>query len=795
MEKLLLTGEYTLKSMKPLDLSCTTKEEIKAYFENSYSINESLFTGLKDESVFFKCPDRLRLPLVFYYAHTATVYVNKLLIAGLIKERVNFDFETLFETGVDEMSWDDTENYRMGGSFKWPSVQEVVDYRREVKNLMMKVIEDTPLELPITMESPWWALFMGMEHERIHIETSSVLIRQLPVELVQLPRDWKYSPMTSGDGVVKNTMIRVEECNVTLGKPVDFPSYGWDNEYPELKAKVPTFEASKYIITNREFYDFVKAGGYQKKDYWSDEGWQWKGFRQANHPSFWVCTQGCKGGCGGTLGGYSPCRPEVFYGGNNIQNGVNNQSDNSNTNGVPNGNTNTEYRYRAIFSTESEFRADFVLCYRYRAIFSVMDMPWDWPVDVNYHEARAFCAWKGPDYRVLTEAEHHAIRDTEPPSSLGVVADSIYDDDPKQNLNLAYGSSTPVNFYPANEKGFCDVRGNVWQWVEDNFNGFPGSKSHYLYDDFSTPCFDGKHTMMQGCSWVSSGDSASRYCRFSFRRHFFQHLGFRLARSICEDEPLTLRLVGTPVFELGQGVIDNKPNVKCKDIERVYVPSTNTQYCDDTDQNLSDMLKLQFAEGDDNYVTKLMQVCQDVVQRYNIKTKSVIHFGCGPGRLAFELTKTFEEVIGVDFGGYMIDAALKLQTTGTLTYPTSRSEDKGTKRVKNTADEDVKLSDNIDRQRVTFKQLTWIPNELFGYNLTIQDMTDRVMNTKAWLVRLFDITLPDGIVAIVSSTDWNKDKLESIIGSRLNCVETLSYNYMAIDGTKKEATVTLWKKK
>jgi hypothetical protein len=39
------------------------------------------------------CPDRLRLPLVFYYAHTATVYTNKMLAAGLISERVNRDFE------------------------------------------------------------------------------------------------------------------------------------------------------------------------------------------------------------------------------------------------------------------------------------------------------------------------------------------------------------------------------------------------------------------------------------------------------------------------------------------------------------------------------------------------------------------------------------------------------------------------------------------------------------------------------------------------------------------------------
>ena len=44
-------------------------------------------------------------------------------------------------------------------------------------------------------------------------------------------------------------------------------------------------------------------------------------------------------------------------------------------------------------------------------MFDVLAMPMDWPVDVNYHEAKAFCSWKGPSYRLLTEAEHHRIRD------------------------------------------------------------------------------------------------------------------------------------------------------------------------------------------------------------------------------------------------------------------------------------------------------------------------------------------------------------------------------------------------
>lgn len=38
-----------------------------------------------DQDAFFKCPDRLRLPLIFYYGHTAAVYVNKLILAGLLQ--------------------------------------------------------------------------------------------------------------------------------------------------------------------------------------------------------------------------------------------------------------------------------------------------------------------------------------------------------------------------------------------------------------------------------------------------------------------------------------------------------------------------------------------------------------------------------------------------------------------------------------------------------------------------------------------------------------------------------------
>ena len=43
----------------------------------------------------------------------------------------------------------------MGGKFKWPRVEDVAEYRHNVKELLLGTIDSTPLQLPVTMESPW----------------------------------------------------------------------------------------------------------------------------------------------------------------------------------------------------------------------------------------------------------------------------------------------------------------------------------------------------------------------------------------------------------------------------------------------------------------------------------------------------------------------------------------------------------------------------------------------------------------------------------------------------------------
>ena len=246
-----------------------------------------------------------------------------------------------------------------------------------------------PVENPLTMDSPYWSLVMGFEHERIHLETSAVLIHQLPIDAVTRPEGWTYAPShaASPEAAPVNALITVPAGRATLGKPRDFPSFGWDNEYGRRDVDVPEFAASKYLVSNGEFYPFVMANGYETKRYWiaedgDDEGWRWVTYRNAKHPSFWVATADMPEYFGG--------RPEYPY-----------QKDD----GHPKAGKGKQFKYRAMFDVrmitplaffDSGGHAVFLKFDLFLLLVrsQIIDMPWDWPVEVNCLEAKAFLRWK-----------------------------------------------------------------------------------------------------------------------------------------------------------------------------------------------------------------------------------------------------------------------------------------------------------------------------------------------------------------------------------------------------------------
>ena len=119
--------ERAIRPQAPLNLAACRRAEMLHYFDSGWTLTEVLFSSLQGDDAFRRPPyHRLRHPLVFYYAHPATFYVNKLRLARLLDAPIHEDFETLFQAGVDEMSWDDLSQ----AETDWPPVRSVTDYRR-----------------------------------------------------------------------------------------------------------------------------------------------------------------------------------------------------------------------------------------------------------------------------------------------------------------------------------------------------------------------------------------------------------------------------------------------------------------------------------------------------------------------------------------------------------------------------------------------------------------------------------------------------------------------------------------
>ena len=615
------------------------RAEILDYFHKSFDIDEKLYDTLRHDDTFHLRADRLRHPLIFYFGHTATFFINKLTIAKVIESRINPRFESMFAVGVDEMSWDDLDS----AHYDWPTRQAVKEYRDKVRELVDGLIRRHPLKLPITWDDPFWAVMMGIEHERIHLETSSMLIRQLPIDqVVQLPL---WAICNEAAEPPENRLFQVAGGPVVLGKPKDHPLYGWDNEYGCHEAEVAGFKASQYLVSNREFLAFVQAGGYRERKWWTEEGWNWREFRQAERPLFWI----------NSVGGW-----------------------------------------------------------KLRTMASEIDLPWNWPVEVNYLEAKAFCTWKAADtglpIRLPTEDEWNRLRD------VCDIPDQPWWDKAPGNINLEYWSSScPVDRFRFGD--FHDVLGNAWQWTETPIYPFHGFQIHPWYDDFSTPTFDTRHNLIKGGSWISTGNEATRDSRYAFRRHFFQHAGFRYVESAA------------PV-EIHQGQYETD--------------SLAAQYCD------SHYGAEQFNVA--NFPATCAKLCLELMEG---RTKRhALDLGCAVGRASFELARDgFQRVTGLDFSTRFFRLAARMQEEGYLRYAFPEEGDI-------LSFHEISLADlGLDRvrERVEFYQADAcnLPEKFTGYDLVLAaNLIDRLYSPRRFLATIHERINPGGLLVIISPYTW-----------------------------------------
>jgi 5-histidylcysteine sulfoxide synthase/putative 4-mercaptohistidine N1-methyltranferase len=643
------------------------RAEILRYFHATFDRYEQLFEVLTCDEAYYRKPISLRHPLIFYLGHTATFFINKLVLAGVMDQRINPAFESMFAIGVDEMSWDDLNDAR----YDWPAVEAVKAYRHAVREMVDRAIRTQPLSLPIGWDSPWWIIVMGIEHERIHLETSSVLIRQHALKYVKPHPAWE--PCRKTGPAPENELVAVPTSDIRLGRDIDDPIvYGWDNEFGRHDARVEAFQASRYLVSNREFLGFVEAGGYADDALWQEEGLAWRDFTQAAHPTFWV-------------------------------------------------RDGEEWRLRLMLEE--------------------VPMPWDWPAETNYHEAKAFCQWKaresGLPVRLPTEDEWQAL-------CRYAGADGLPDERvAAANLQLDhYASSCPVTEFAHGP--FFDVIGNVWQWMETPTYPFDGFRTHAIYDDFTVPTFDDRHNLIKGGSWISCGNEAIPASRYAFRRHFFQHAGLRY---VVADAPARMQ---TSHYE--------------------------------TDRLVSDYAEFHYGDeylGVPNFPRALARLAIEAMG--DRPARKALDVGCAAGRGTFELARDFEHVTGIDFSTSFIRLGFELIERGRLRY--TLVEEGELLAWKEHSLAEFGLDAVADRVEFFQGDACNLKPVFAGYDLILAaNLIDRLYSPARFLEAVHERLNPGGLLLIASPYTWLPEhtKREDWLGGFKKDGE----NFTTLDGLK-----------
>jgi len=119
---------------------------------------------------------------------------------------------------------------------------------------------------------------MVVRHEAQHNET----MRQT-LFLAGLPGG---APQASARPDAAEGWIAIPAGEAQIGAPAT--GFAFDNERPRHETHVAAHQIARRPVTNASWMHFTEGGGYERREWWSAEGWAWKEEYDITHPAGWT---------------------------------------------------------------------------------------------------------------------------------------------------------------------------------------------------------------------------------------------------------------------------------------------------------------------------------------------------------------------------------------------------------------------------------------------------------------------------------------------------------------------------
>jgi dimethylhistidine N-methyltransferase len=161
-----------------------------------------------------------------------------------------------------------------------PSLSEICTALAQIRQRVLAYLEVAHLDQQA------WLWYWLLQHEAQHGETITIL-RQLQQQT--LPKFGTHPHNASPTAIPAPEMVRVAAGPFQMGCD---NINALDNEGTAHLVTLPDFWIDRYPVTRGQFRQFIAAGGYQHRQWWSAAGWEWLQTHPVSQPLYWQMAEG-----------------------------------------------------------------------------------------------------------------------------------------------------------------------------------------------------------------------------------------------------------------------------------------------------------------------------------------------------------------------------------------------------------------------------------------------------------------------------------------------------------------------
>jgi ergothioneine biosynthesis protein EgtB len=217
-------------------------------------------------------------PAKWHLAHTSWFFEQFLLRQLLPGYRAfHADFEYLFNSYYQSVGRMHERPQR--GQLTRPTVEEVRQYREHVDEHMQKLFRVRPEDERLLSIAT-----IGVNHEQQHQELMLTDIKHLFSRNPLLPA---YQPGSCESSAAAAPMHFIPFDGGIREIGASGKHFGFDNELPRHRVLVEPYALADRLVTNGEYLEFIRDGGYKRPEFWLSDGWSTVVREGWTRPIYW----------------------------------------------------------------------------------------------------------------------------------------------------------------------------------------------------------------------------------------------------------------------------------------------------------------------------------------------------------------------------------------------------------------------------------------------------------------------------------------------------------------------------